>query len=399
MDCNNIQSVIIGNHCTGCCVCASACPVRAIEIAKDEYGFVIPRIDRKRCIQCGNCKTVCPALVVESDMPKDCYAGLNKSRDLLLKSSSGGIFSAISEKILSEGGVVYGATMTADFKVNHIRVDDKKELSKILGSKYVQSCMGNTYINICEDLQAGKTVLFSGTPCMVSAVKNYCRNEISGKLILVDIVCHGVPSQDFFDSYLLYLNEKIGGIEHYKFRAKRCEHNGMNWFFSLRKKGEKRERIFNWLEDPYNYMYMLSDIYRESCYSCKYACPERVGDITLCDFWGWEKYYSEFPLGSTVSGILINTSAGQKIFEEIKAGFNFATADYEAIKENNGCLVKPSSRPEVRDHIFNEWKKDGFSSIAAKYGAKTRGKILKAKLVRLLPAFIVEIHDKIRAKG
>ncbi len=394
MDHNNIQSVIDINQCTGCCACVSICPVNAISISKDVHGFITPHIDTEKCIQCGKCRMTCPSLELKMREPIDCYAGISKSGDLLLKSSSGAIFPTIAKKILEEGGIVYGAAMTSDFKVRHIRVADSENLSSILGSKYIQSYMGNKYDSIINDLKNGKTVLFSGTPCMTSAVKNYCSNIGTGKLILIDVVCHGVPSQDFFDSYLAYLRERTGEIDSYRFRAKRYEKNGMNWFFSIRKKPEKRSRIYNWPEDPFNYLYMMSYIYRESCYSCKYACSKRPGDITLCDFWGWDRYHYEFPIGSTVSGILINTDIGKEIFDGIKNSISFVKTDYSNIRDNNGCLKKPSDRPSLRDSIFTDWKNEGFAEVVRKYSQKNRKALFKAKLVRLLPAVIIGFYNR-----
>ena len=394
MDRNNIQSVIDIDQCTGCCACISVCPVTAISISKDDYGFTIPQIDTEKCTRCGKCRATCPSLEVQICEPIDCYSGISKNDELLLMSSSGAIFPVIARMILKEGGVIYGATMTSDFKVKHIRVTDSDNLPLILGSKYIQSYMGNTYDSIISDLKNGKTVLFSGTPCMISAARNYCGYIRKGKLILIDVVCHGVPSQDFFDSYLAYLSERIGEIDSYQFRAKRYEKNGMNWFFSYRKKPEKRSRIYNWPEDPFNYLYMMSDIYRESCYSCKYACSKRPGDITLCDFWGWDKYHNEFPLGSTVSGILINTEIGKEVFDIIKNSIIFVKTDYSNIRDNNGCLKKPSNRPPSQNYILAEWKNEGFAAVARKYGQKNRKALFKAKLVRLLPASIIGFYNR-----
>lgn len=398
MNCNNVQSILEVNQCTGCCGCASVCPTSAIGITKDAEGFIIPCVDYEKCIQCGKCRTICPAITVNTSEPLVCYAGISKSKEFLMKSSSGAIFPVIASMILEKGGVVYGATMTSDFSVRHIRIEESDKLSSILGSKYMQSYMGFTYKAIMDDLITGKTVLFSGTPCMTSAVRNIFCNVKSGKLILVDLVCHGVPSQDFFGSYLSYLSERVGKIDYYRFRAKRYEKNGMNCFLSYRTDKGNKDIIYNWPEDPFNYMYMMAYIYRESCYNCKYACSKRPGDITLCDFWGWDKYHTDFAIGSTVSGILINTDIGKDIFDSIKSRINYVKTEYANIRDNNGCLLKPSSRPKVRDYILNEWKREGFAAVAYRYGRIGKKAILKAKLVRIMPASIIGIYNIIGAK-
>ena len=376
---SNIIEIIKNGHCTGCCVCSSVCSIGAVEITKDKYGFIVPNVNLEKCVQCGRCRKVCPAIINNYSVTTDSYAAVTKNVVHLMRSSSGGIFPAIAESILDDGGVVYGATMDQTFKVSHIRIEDKNALNSILGSKYIQSYTGHVYEEIEKDLKAGRTVLFSGTPCLVSAVKNYCVHSNNGLLFTVDVVCHGTPSQEFFDSYLEYLNRINGEIGEYRFRAKRYTNNGMNWFFSLRKKAEKKAKLFNWPEDPFNYMYMKSYIYRDSCYKCKYANPNRVGDITLCDFWGWEKYHREFPLGSTVSGILINSEVGKILFDKIKVKLNWVDTKIDNILDNNSCLVKPVERPIVRNNILDEWVSDGFIVIADKYGLKNKNTIVKSQ--------------------
>ena len=171
--------------------------------------------------------------------------------------------------------------MDFEFVVKHIRIDKLEELPQILRSKYVQSNLGNIYHQILHDLKEGRKVLFAGTPCQVSAVNNCTPKIYKENILTVDIVCHGVPSQAFYNSYLNYLSLRNGKIEKYTFRAKRQVNNGMSCFFSYKTNRSNKTYFRNWPEDTYNYLYMMSYIYRESCYNCNYASSDRPGDITL----------------------------------------------------------------------------------------------------------------------
>lgn len=199
------------DNCCGCGACISVCPVQAISYSKDKYEFTIPKVDENKCISCGKCISVCP---LHSDREHSkvlsAYAAINRDEHTLMHSSSGGIFGAIAELVLRDGGVVYGVAMGDNFYVHHIRVDKISDLQKIQRSKYVQSYMGDVFTQITADIKNEKKVLFAGTPCQVESIRLYVqKNKLSSeKLLLLDIVCHGVPSQAFFNSYIVNMQQK-----------------------------------------------------------------------------------------------------------------------------------------------------------------------------------------------
>lgn len=396
---NNIIDIIEGKLCCGCGVCINTCPTAALKYSKDREYFLIPEIDLKKCILCGKCRTVCPSLVNKLNSPQKVFAAVNCNKEVLVNSSSGGIFYSIASLILDRDGVVYGTEMTSDFQVQCARIDNIKDLPRLQKSKYVQSFMGATYESISKDLRAGKSVLFSGTPCQVSAVKNYVGPLDQRKLLTVDVVCHGVPSQDLFDDYIGYLGKKRGKVKTFQFRAKKNASNNMNWFFSFQTIRMKKNSIRNWTEDSYNYNYMMGNVYRESCYSCQYARQERASDITLCDFWHWDASLKEqFDKNDSVSGILINTEKGDMFMEMIKKNLKMANSHFNDVAAHNSCLVEPCKRPQIRDHILKLWIDRGYEAIDNEFVNQNKLEIFKGIIRRHIPSWIYMFLAKVKGK-
>lgn len=382
---NNIQEIINNNQCCGCGACINICPKSALGFAEDKYAFILPEINNKLCIDCGRCFQVCPFTASCENSPIEVYAAMNKDEDVRFASSSGGVFGLLARCVISSFcGVVYGSTMDEKFQVYHSSADNERDLKKLLKSKYVQSFMGDCYSKVISDLRVGKTVLYVGTPCQVTAMKKFIPNSMRERLYLIDIVCHGVPSQKFFDSYLQCLTKKEGDLVSYQFRAKKRINNGMNWFFSYQTRGG-RKRIKNWPEDTFNYLYMMSYIYRDSCYGCKFAKEERAGDITLADYWGFPKYQKEFPVGSTVSAVLLNTIKGRALFNAVRNDLYLAPANIENVKRHNGCLVNPQQKPNERNKVLEFWLENGFEKLDYEYKTRNEKAILKCILMRHIP--------------
>jgi len=394
---SSIIDILNMSKCCGCGACINVCPPKALTYSNDKYGFTIPAINLNLCIDCGKCLRICPETESEEYKPQLAYAAMNKNEKERLKASSGGIFGLVAKYVIQSSGVVYGAKMDQDFKILHSSADNDVALNDLLRSKYVQSFMGETYSHILNDLKSGKKVLFSGTPCQVAAVRKMIPLKYMDNLFLIDIVCHGVPSQRFFDSYLEYLSDREGKVNFYQFRAKRAVNNGMNWFFSYGTE-RRHKRIKNWPEDTFNYLYMKSYIYRDSCYQCKFAKENRPGDITLCDYWNWTEYHNEFPVGSTVSAILINTDKGNILFEAVKDALYVVVTKIGDIKRHNGCLVQPSEKPQIREQLLDNWLKNGFKPLDINYKSKNKKSILKYKIMRTIPASIMSQLVSVRKR-
>lgn len=200
--------------CCGCTACASVCNHDAITMEPDALGFLYPKVDESRCTDCGLCEKVCAFnnnYDTSLNLPKpDAYAARHKDMDEIMKSRSGAAFAAISDYILEQGGVVYGAGYKDHFRVAHKRATTKEERDEFRGSKYVQSDLSGVFRLIKQDLKNGLTVLFSGTPCQTSGLNSYVGKKLRENLVLIDIVCHGVPSPYIWRDYIAYLEKNQG---------------------------------------------------------------------------------------------------------------------------------------------------------------------------------------------
>ena len=363
--------------CTGCGACINICPTDSIKFQKDEEGFNQPVVDDKTCIKCGKCIKTCPVNNnVERKKVDVAYAAVNRDNITLMNSSSGGVFTELAKYVIEKGGYVFGAAFDNKLKVKHILVDNIKDIEQLKGSKYVQSDTKKTFQEALNLLKLGNLVLFSGTPCQIAGLRNVVGNKYEHNLITIDLICHGVPSQEFFDKYI----DNLGGtnkISEFKFRHK--EKNDYNCMILHYKKGKRNINIKNPMVDPYYYSFLNGYIYRESCYQCIYANDKRVSDITLGDFWGVSNYYKEFENITGVSALLINTRKGAKIFEEIKDKFLIKEANIEEIKKHNHNLTQPTKKTDIRKEFFKELKKNDFNYIVKKYCTPKNKWVIKLK--------------------
>lgn len=388
---NNIFDFVLAQDCCGCGACVNVCPAKAIMYSENKFGFIVPKIDSSECVNCGKCIEVCPIKNVRVKHPLGVYAAMNNNSRVLEMSSSGGIFSQLALEVLHQNGLVFGCTMDENFKVKHIGITIDDDLKKIAKSKYVQSFLGTTFSEIKVLLKSGQLVLFAGTPCQVAALNNFIGDAISTKLITVDIVCHGVPSQKLFDSYIKVLEEKRGKkLIEYVFRYKRHDKEGINWYSFYRYENGHRVLV-NWPEDSYNFYYMKGATYRNSCYSCKYAQIERPGDITLCDYWGYEKKYREFDIKKdSVSGVIINTQKGMDLFQKIETNLKVHEVDLQHIADNNGCLQAPSKKIHFPEgNILKKWLEYGYNAIDREFMSKYRKQRIKYKIMRHIPKKVI----------
>ena len=390
---NNVAKKFEIDNCSGCGACVNICPTKAISYSKDKYGFIIPLVDESKCISCGKCINICPFQnVIEGMDPQKAFAVINSDANVLMNSSSGGAFYTIAKYIIEKEGCVFGATLDENFEIKHICVENIDDLLKLQKSKYVQSFVGSVYSAAKDKLKDGRLVLFSGTPCQIAAMKVCAKDVDTTNLYLVEVVCHGVPNQNLFNDYLDNLKNKKKKLEKYTFRYKRRLQNGMNDY--LQYQIGKKISVKNWVEDSFHFLFMSASIDRDSCFSCKYAKKKRIADITLCDYWHWEKYHEkDFKSCSTVSGVIVNSDKGQFILDQVKHDFQMVETEFNNIAKHNGCLLTPTSKPQNHQFILNLWKQSGYASVESWYKKKYRFRRMKSKLVMFFPEKIkVAIH-------
>ena len=309
-------------NCCGCSACQQICPKNAITMKPDQEGFLYPDINQDLCIACKLCRNVCPLLKVsnakKTTFPK-VYAAKHKSNDVRMTCTSGGAFTALSDYILKQNGLVYGVDFDENFKVCHKKAETARERDRFKISKYVQSNLRNTFADIKYNLIKGKLVLFTGTPCQSAGLRSFIGNQpYAENLYVCDLICYGIPSPLIWQEYLRYLEDKFGDkIDSVQFRSKTFEWNrnnsGKNFMFTT--KNNPEQHIDN---DFYSLFFSAQTIMRPSCYQCKFTNIKRPSDITIADYWGIEKYMPEFADSKGVSLLLINSPKGNLLFEQAK---------------------------------------------------------------------------------
>lgn len=368
--------------CTGCFGCFNICPKNAIEMCKDEYGNVFPQIVKEKCINCGLCKKVCPQLKEKLDFKKPikAFAMYNKEPNKRKESTSGGAATTFYEYILNDKGIIYGASNL--FGLNEfkfIRIDNKLDLYKVKGSKYVHCYINNTMKQVKEDLLADKKVLFIGTPCQVSGLKSFLMKDYQN-LITIDIICHGVPSQKLLFDEISNQGIDYRDVYYVSFRDDKL------FNFKLLDNNRKillEKKSYN--VDYYNH-FLKGDIYRENCYDCRYAKRERISDITIGDFWGLDKnskIYDDEKKG--ISVVLPNTQKGLDLIKSISSECNIEERTIDEACKTNGQLNRPMKKSKEYKTYRKYYPKLGYR--------KTMKKMLsiKSKVKKILKRILKKV--------
>lgn len=371
--------------CTGCGACVQRCPKQCISWAEREFGFRYPQIDKDACVNCGLCAKVCPIdKAIEVPAEQKAYAAVHKDAEVLAKSTSGGAFTAIADAIFARGGIVYGAAMLDDMQVKHIRNTGKGDFEGLRSSKYLQSDTGTTYQMVEQDLKQGKTVLYSGTPCQIDGLKNYLGKGYEN-LYTADIVCHGVGSQAYFDKYMDFARERYGKIKALRFRSKEYVGWSCGGGVVVVDTSDCLKKIPYRDFDNYYYSYFLSgDIYRKSCYSCKYANTKRVGDFSLGDYWGVEALNLPLRTENGCSLLLVNDQRAIRLLDELESLDRVETT-VEQAAHCNKQLNEPSKLPDSREKRVKEFETLMGKEIQKIYLKTHRKAVVKGRLKALMP--------------
>jgi len=352
-------------NCCGCGACENICPVGAISMKPDEYGFLYPEIDANECIECGLCKMACGFQNPGKwrRQPIGVFAAVNRKESVLGVSASGGAFGAIANVVIEKGGKVYGCEYDKDMKAIHGAARTLEEMKGLHGSKYVQSEIGRTFSEVKEDLSNGKWVFFTGTPRQVAGLRAFLDKDY-GKLITADLVCYGVPSPDFFKGQVESLEKELGGkITDFRFRDKENGWASMRMRLVYEKDGKIIEKSYDYKDLPYYDYFVSADIFRESCYACPFARPERSGDFTIGDFWGIEEFHPEVHSEKGVSVIFANNQKAISLIEELKKEMLIFESDLEKACHSNGCLRQPVEQGLKRENVFSAWKSGGWQAV------------------------------------
>lgn len=361
-------------NCSGCSACYSICAKQAITMKPDEEGFLYPEIEQSRCIDCLQCTAICPLYhegsYKESQIPRFLVAR-HKSQEVLRQSTSGGAFTAISDAVLRQDGIIYGVDYDGDFRVLHQRAETTEQRDRMRISKYVQSDMGNTYEQIKADLRTGRVVLFTGTPCQTAGLRGFMGNTpLLERLYSCDIICHSIPSPLIWEDYKrLLAGEQGGKITSVQFRSKKDGWSRANsnkgFLFTTDRSSQIQE------DDRFYQLFFKSGaITRPSCSQCPFTDSHRASDLTIADYWGIEKYSSEWfdPLG--VSVILVNSAKGAALLDGCQQDILWEERPPAECLTEQKRLSEPAPLPKNRSLFWEEYKRFGLAHVIEKIAEK-----------------------------
>ena len=376
------------DECCGCGACANACACGAITMQADEAGFLYPKVDEARCVKCGRCVDVCVFNTKQKGANGDpaVYAAVIADKEALLESSSGGVFTALAEAVLDRGGAVFGAAWVDGLTVAHVCVEDKAGLDRLRGSKYVQSATENAYRAAKELLDGGRYVCYSGTPCQIAGLKAYLKKDYD-KLLTLDIICHGVPSMKMLKDDLSYVaGKKNINVKDIKFRDK-----SYGWGVLGSLTGDSSKIKYHSGTSPYYFYFLNGEIYRDSCYNCRFPAEGRQGDITLGDYWGIRQELAaemgDVDIDKGVSCILVNNDKGKRWMSQIKDKLLIAGSDRKSAEKRNKQLTHASVPTPEHNALSDMYKKKGYEAFLYWYKKHYKEHVIGA-VKRIIPAKI-----------
>ena len=381
--------------CVGCGLCAVKCPKHAISMRSNVEGFLYPEINEQICDGCAICNQVCKGYKEQCHQKnKDPKVKACQTLDerWLIESTAGGFFPTLAQWIIEQNGAVFGTAYNANMIPVVCKAESIEEVCRFNGSKYVQSDLSLALPEVKTELEKGRIVLFSGTPCQVAAVKTLCNEFVGKNLLTMDVVCYGVPSPGLFRAFLDTIEKKNQAkVVDYRFRDK--HKNGWSHTTVITMVDADGNTMQYEEEDyskvPYYKMFGSRNCFRKECYSCQYNTIERISDFTTGNFWNIEKMTDAFDTKNGVSMLLLNTDLAQKVFEKIANRFQIKDMTCEQAIQANDALVHTCKYPCNRDAIYHCFVRQGFNSMFQKYYVDTPIKKALRKVKSLLKSIVL----------
>ena len=381
--------IIDKKQCSGCTACISICPKKCISMKEDDEGFLYPHVDTVACTQCASCIKVCPYSCSEFTCKQEeeelsiCYAAYNKNEEIRYQSSSGGMFRVFADSIIKDGGVVFGAQFDKDFLVEHACSETLDGLTAFMGSKYLQSRMGNSLPMVKHFLNEGRKVLFTGCGCQIAGLKRFLKKEYDN-LVCVDLICHGVDSPKIWHAYLhsLFPDETVESVY---FRDKRTGQENSSVYI----KGCKSEFCERKKNSSYFKSWQYGLFTRPSCEICPFKRDNRISDLTISDCWGWQKMAPEMYDDRGLSNLIIHTAKGKALFEAISSQLQYKLVSLDDVKLYNADYIQSIPFNHKKRAAF--WK--DYHKANAPFGRLLR-KHLEETSIRRLIKFIKKVIRK-----
>ena len=339
------------DSCTACGVCVDTCARSAIFMKEDKNGYYNIVIDNEKCVDCKLCEKKCHVL----NQDKLCrhemnevspLAGWSIDEELIKSSATGAIFAQIACDMLADGNTfVYGASLQEDSTVKHVEISDVRDICQLQNSKYQQSVTVGIFKQVKKRLKEGHRVLFSGVPCQIGALYTYLGNQANliENLYTIEVICHGVPTNMLHRLGIKY--NKAKRVVAYRTK----EHSG--WIYGSNNRvvyemaNGMRKYMYNHTSDFLFRAYLSFSFSRKNCYSCKYSILKRVSDLTIGDFWGFEKSDDFYKLGNYMgtSVIMPNSDKGRWMVSQSEK-LHLVPAKWEDILPLNQNLYMSTNR-------------------------------------------------------
>ena len=352
--------------CNGCEACANICPKNAITMTRDAEGFSYPKINPELCIKCGQCDATCPSLNFEAEdinaFPMT-VAAIYPDEKILRQSSAGGVFTALSEFILKNGGIVFGAGFSKNYRVRHEAIGSPDNLKNLRGIKYVQSKIGEVYKQVKKAL-AVTFVLFSGTPCQCAGLKRFLGKDYDN-LLTVEIICHGMPSPALWESYI----DRLG----YAHEIKQVDFQSKRYGWEQRMDinfADQEHRSSLIADNLYGRLFQRNFSLRPSCHDCKFKFPNGQADLTMGDAWGIQDYGPEMYDWRGVSLIFVHTQKAANVLEQVN--LKLQEVKFSDAVKRNPMFITSAIADSRRETFFAELaeSKDWYAVMQKYYGRR-----------------------------
>ena len=373
-------------ECTGCGACASICPKGAITMQPDAEGFCYPAVDSTLCVSCDLCEKRCPVGAAHEAHSVQAFGAQHRDAAVRGASSSGGVFTALARRMVSQGGVVFGAAFDDRLHVEHIGAMDESEIAGMRGSKYVQSDAADAIANAAALLARGIPVLFTGTPCQIDGLLARVRGKDREKLLTVDFVCHGVPSPGVFASYIESLERAHGQrVTAYTFRDKRL---GWKNFSAVATLEDGTQLSGTQTDEPFLYGFLQNLYLRPSCAQCTaLRGAQHRADLSIADLWGAQDVCPERDDDTGLSLVMVNTQKGRQALREAERELTVFPMRTDALLRYNPSIEHTAVAHPKRARFFRMYEKHGFDGARVMKLLAPPGRIERAaRRVAHLPA-------------
>lgn len=372
----------IDNTCTGCGACVSVCPKNCLRLEQDSEGFYYPSL-KDGCIECKRCEKACHVLNPDNKKAisrEDFYTYISQQTGVREKSSSGGAFTLFANYVLDKGGIIYSTLFNPQTQRVEVSNSDLFPLDKFRKSKYVESFSGESFKAIRNELKKDRIVLFCGTPCQVSGLKQHLSSlkEDSSQLLTIDFICHGVPSQSCFKSFISRNKRSVKEVD---FRYKDFSKKNLGWhdmvYCEYYNNGSKQILTPRNLHYYYYYIPFMDNIMlRKCCYSCD-EISHSSADISIGDFWSIHKDKSINDDNKGVSIVKIHTHKALVLWERLKTSGHVEDVSFDIVKSQFSS--HKTGLLEQRNIFFEEVKSKGYIPAIRKFYFK---KFIKDTIIR-----------------